>query len=46
MIAELGDKAFRGGITDFCWIVWSRPHDRETRVRWLPAKPITKGERP
>jgi len=44
MIAELGDKAFRGGVNDFCWIVWSRPHDRETRVRWLPAKPIIKGE--
>lgn len=36
MIAELGDKAFRGGTTDFCWIVWTRPHDRETRMRWLP----------
>ena len=36
MIAELGDKAFRSGTTDFCWIVWTRPHDRETRLRWLP----------
>jgi hypothetical protein len=35
MIAEMGDKAFRGGATDFCWIVWTAPHDRETRVRWL-----------
>ncbi|UAK23648.1 hypothetical protein [Sphingomonas nostoxanthinifaciens] len=35
LIAELGEKAFRGGTTDFCWIVWTRPHDRETRVRWL-----------
>lgn len=35
MIAELGDKAFKGGTQDFCWIVWDRPHDRETRVRWL-----------
>jgi hypothetical protein len=35
-IAELGDKAFRGGTTDFCWVVWTKPHDRETRMRWLP----------
>ena len=20
---------------DFCWVVWTKPHDRETRVRWL-----------
>jgi hypothetical protein len=45
MIAELGEKAFRGGVTDFCWIIWSRPHDRETRVRWLPPKLITEGVR-
>ncbi len=36
LIAEMGDKAFRGGTTDFCWIVWTKPHDRETRTRWLP----------
>ncbi len=36
MIADMGDRAFRGGTTDFCWIVWTRPHDRETRTRWLP----------
>jgi hypothetical protein len=35
MIAEMGDKAFRSGTTDFCWIVWTKPHDRETRTRWL-----------
>src|SRR5579859_7778195 len=34
-IAELGPKAFKGGTTDFCWIVWTKPHDRETRVRWM-----------
>jgi hypothetical protein len=34
-IEELGKRAFKGGTTDFCWIVWTRPHDRETRVRWL-----------
>jgi hypothetical protein len=35
LIAEMGDRAFKGGTTDFCWIVWTKPHDRETRVRWL-----------
>lgn len=35
MIAEMGDKAFKNGTADFCWIVWTRPHDREPRVRWL-----------
>lgn len=35
MIAEMGDKAFKGGTSDFCWIVWSRPHDRPTTMRWL-----------
>ena len=34
-IAAMGDKAFKGGMVDFCWIVWTRPHDRETRVRWV-----------
>ena len=37
-IEEMGDRAFKGGTTDFCWIVWTRPHDRETRVRWLLPK--------
>ncbi|USI71634.1 hypothetical protein [Sphingomonas morindae] len=34
-IAEMGERAFRGGTTDFCWIVWTRPHDRPTNLRWL-----------
>lgn len=34
-IAELADRAFKGGTTDFVWIVWTRPHDRETRTRWI-----------
>lgn len=38
LIAELGDKAFRSGTTDFCWIGWTKPHDRETRVRWLAPR--------
>ena len=35
MIQEMGDRAFKSGTTDYCWIVWTNPHDRETRVRWL-----------
>jgi hypothetical protein len=35
LVSEMGDKAFKGGTTDFCWIVWTKPHDRETRMRWL-----------
>lgn len=38
MIEEMGTKAFKGGTTDFCWIVWTKPHDRETRTRWLSPK--------
>ncbi len=43
LIAEMGDKAFRGGTTDFCWIVWTKPHDRETRTRWLPIGGAARG---
>ena len=43
LIADLGDKAFRGGTTDFCWIVWTKPHDRETRARWLPIGGTARG---
>lgn len=38
LVAEMGDRAFKGGTSDFCWIVWTRPHDRETRVRWLAPR--------
>lgn len=40
MIAAMGNRAFRGGMTDYCWIVWDvkRPTlPNETRVIWLPA---------
>jgi hypothetical protein len=40
-IDQLGDRAFRGGTTDYCWIVWTRPHDRETRLRWLLPQTAT-----
>jgi hypothetical protein len=39
-IEALGKQAFKGGTTDFCWIVWTRPHDRETRVRWLSPEGV------
>lgn len=39
MIALMGGRAFRGGMIDYCWIVWdvqrpTRPGD--TRMIWLP----------
>lgn len=38
-IAAMGNRAFRGGMVDYCWIVWDvtrsvRPG--ETRAIWLP----------
>lgn len=38
-IAAMGNRAFRGGMVDYCWIVWDvtrsvRPS--ETRTVWLP----------
>jgi hypothetical protein len=38
MIQEMGERAFKSGTTDYCWIVWSKPHDRETRLRWLAPR--------
>lgn len=45
-IAAMGDRAFRGGMVDYCWIVWdvTRPTRRnETRTVWLPplGEPIS-----
>lgn len=39
-IALMGNRAFRGGMIDYCWIVWDvqRPTKAgETRIVWLPA---------
>jgi hypothetical protein len=37
-IAAMGNRAFRGGMVDYCWIVWDKlktaPGD--TRTVWLP----------
>lgn len=38
-IALMGNRAFRGGMIDYCWIVWDveRPtRPGETRAIWLP----------
>lgn len=38
LIAELGDRAFKGGKTDYCWIIWDRRQPNPmTRTIWLPA---------
>ena len=32
----LGRNAFRGGITDYCWVVWDRHRPgAETKTRWI-----------
>lgn len=39
MIAKMGKRAFSGGMTDYCWIVWDvkRPTIAgQTRTIWLP----------
>lgn len=39
MIARMGGRAFRGGMIDYCWIVWDvqRPTaPGQTRIVWLP----------
>lgn len=39
MIAAMGNRAFRGGMTDYCWIIWDveRPTAaNDTRTIWLP----------
>lgn len=38
-IAEMGNRAFSGGMVDYCWVVWDvqRPtKPGETRTVWLP----------
>lgn len=38
-IAAMGNRAFRGGMVDYCWIVWDvkRPtKPGQTRTIWLP----------
>lgn len=44
-IAAMGNRAFRGGMIDYCWIVWdkqARIRPGETRAIWLP--PLVSGE--
>jgi hypothetical protein len=38
-IAAMGNRAFRGGMVDYCWVVWDRTRPTrlsETRTIWLP----------
>lgn len=38
-IALMGNRAFNGGMIDYCWIVWDAQHPTapgETRTLWLP----------
>jgi len=38
-IAAMGNRAFRGGMVDYCWIVWDAARAvrfGETRTVWLP----------
>ena len=38
-IAAMGNRAFRGGMVDYCWIVWDVTRavaPGETRTVWLP----------
>lgn len=44
-IAAMGNRAFRGGMIDYCWIVWDvqRPTKAgETRIVWLPKLGVDK----
>lgn len=39
MVAAMGNRAFAGGMIDYCWIIWDvkRPTPRgQTRTIWLP----------
>lgn len=38
LIDQLGDRAFKGGKTDYCWLVWDRRQPNPmTRTVWLPV---------
>lgn len=44
-IAAMGNRAFRGGMVDYCWVVWDVTLDvriGQTRTVWLPplGRPI------
>lgn len=35
MVADMGDRAFKGGKSDFVWIVFTAPHRWRTQALWL-----------
>ena len=46
MIEAMGERAYRGGMIDYCWIVWNVREATlpgETRTIWLPklSEPVT-----
>ncbi|WP_052730176.1 hypothetical protein [Sphingomonas sp. SRS2] len=34
-IAELGDRAFKGGTIDYCWVIWEIGYTGPTDTRWI-----------
>lgn len=48
-IVAMGNRAFSGGMTDYCWIVWDvqRPTEQgQTRAIWLPPLHLNDEIRP
>lgn len=41
-IEELGDKAFRGGMADYCVIVWTGPHSERTETIFMRPRDLTR----
>lgn len=43
IIAELGDRAFRRGKIDYCWIVWDKTAEplAFAPTYWIPARPLS-----
>ncbi|ARR52014.1 SAM-dependent methyltransferase [Rhizorhabdus wittichii DC-6] len=41
-IEELGDRAFKGGTIDYCWVVWEIGYRGPTATRWIcgPAERV------
>lgn len=34
-IAELGNKAFKGGTIDYCWVIWEVGYQGPAETRWI-----------
>lgn len=45
MIEAMGESAFKGGMADYIWMVWTAPHRWQTRSIWLkPDKILSEPE--